>query len=343
MKALTAILSLAALTVSASAALPQDGDRVARDAIDGTSVCAIGRKPPCTLKTAEARGLIETGLHPRFADGVKCRGIDTEKYAIDYTYKRNRPSRHGGIDMPAPFGTPIVAAAAGTVVGVYRGTKGHQGTHVILRHTPQDTGLPIYVYTVYAHLNKMPDLHVGQRVKMGDLIGPTGNSGATPGHRHGGGQGGEGRRRRHSGGQDGEGHRRRHHRDFAEGGSSADGGSGDTRFGHTYRIQGGGGGGGGHRGGGGGGGHHGVRRPALHFGVYYSDSPKYAALRGIVIPADAHWMDPVALFRKNPPFDSRSMRALPAAEKAVPIPYILPDGSVHPDGTKLIWPYRCKH
>jgi hypothetical protein len=309
-----ALIALSSFALSVSTAWPQNADRITRQQLDKTSFCAIGRKPPCTLKTAEARGLFETGLHPRFADGVKCRAIDTEKYAIDYTYKRNRPSRHGGIDMPAPFGTPIYAAAAGTVVGVYRGGKGHQGTHVILRHTPQDTGLPIWVYTVYAHLNKMPNLHVGEHLKVGDLIGPTGNSGATPG-RKGARRGGR------RGGPAGEG-----------GGNRG----GDSRLNRRY---GGGGGGGPHEGHGG---HHGMRRPALHFGVYYSAGPKYAHLKGIVIPADAHWMDPVALFRKGPPFDSESMRALPAAEKAVSIPYALMDGSVHPAGTKFIWPYRCK-
>ncbi len=187
-----ALIALSPFALSVSIARAQDADRITRQQLDHTSFCAIGRKPPCTINTAVARGLFETGLHPRFADGVKCRAIDSEKYAIDYTYKRNRPSRHGGIDMPAPFGTPIYAAAAGTVVGVYRGSgKGHQGVHVILRHTPQDTGLPIWVYTVYAHLNKMPKLHVGEHLKMGDLIGPTGNSGASGAHK-GGRRGGAG-------------------------------------------------------------------------------------------------------------------------------------------------------
>jgi len=321
-----ALIALTGLALSASTARPQDSDRIPRNALDQTSFCAIARKSPCAPKVAFARGLFETGLYPRFADGVKCRAIDSERYAIDYTYKRNRPSRHGGIDMPAPFGTPIYAAAAGTVVGVYPG-KGAQGIHVILRDTPQDTGLPIWVYTVYAHLNKMPSLRVGQHLKMGDLIGPTGNSGVTPGQM-GVGRGGKGGRRAgKDGGRGGRGDGR--HRRFAEDGGGGGGGD-DSRFGRTYR------------GGGGGGGHHGVRRPALHFGVYYSAGPKYAALRGIAIPADAHWMDPVALFRKSPPFDSASMRALPAGDKAVPIPYMLADGAAFPAGTKFVWPYRCK-
>jgi hypothetical protein len=217
-----------------------------------------------------------------------------------------------------------VKPSTAALIGVYRGGKGHQGIHVILRDTPQDTGLPIWVYTVYAHLNKMPDLHVGEHLKMGDLIGPTGNSGATPG-RKGARRGGR------DGGRAGEGSRQG--RRFGEAGGN---GGGNSRLNRRYGGRGGGGPHEGH------GGHHGVRRPALHFGVYYSAGPKYAHLRGIVIPGDAHWMVPVALFRKGPPFDSESMRALPAAEKAVSIPYALMDGSVHPAGTKFIWPYRCK-
>ncbi len=35
------------------------------------------------------------------------------------------------------------------------------------------------------------------------------------------------------------------------------------------------------------------------------------------------------------------MKALPARGKKVPIPYMLADGSVHPAGSKLVWPYAC--
>jgi hypothetical protein len=36
------------------------------------------------------------------------------------------------------------------------------------------------------------------------------------------------------------------------------------------------------------------RRPAIHFGVFYSTSDKYAIIRDRVIPVDGHWMEPVA-------------------------------------------------
>jgi murein DD-endopeptidase MepM/ murein hydrolase activator NlpD len=253
------------LLVGTGAAAAQDSDRVGKDAIDKPSLCAISRKPPCSIKIAIRRGLFPTGLQPLLAPEARCRVID-EHYAINYTYKRGRESYHGGIDMPAPFGTPIVAAAAGTVVGIYSGERGRRGREIILRHTPKETGIPVYIYTIYGHLNRMPQLSVGDNVRMGEVLGPTGNSGIA------------GRR---------------------------------------------------------------VRRPAIHFAVFYSASPKYAALPHIVIPADAYWMDPVALYRKTPPFDSAAMKALPARDKQVPIPYMLADGSVHPHSSKLIWPYVC--
>ena len=216
-------------------------------------------------------------MRPNFSANARCRDID-EHWAIDYKYKRNRESYHGGIDMPAPFGTPILAAAAGTVVGVYSSGDNSRGIQVILRHTPEDTGIPLWIYTVYAHLQRMPKLSVGDRLRMGDVIGPTGNTGRLGVHK-------DGRR----------GGRRQH----------------DSR------------------------------RPAVHFAVYFSASPKYASLREIVIPADGFWMDPVALFRAKPPFDSTTMRALPASKKKVPIPYMLANHEVFPAGSKLIWPYAC--
>jgi Peptidase family M23 len=297
-----AALAILLTGIASSPAVPRGAnghDRIARGALDRESLCGIGRGRDCSIKVAIARGMFQTGLRPHFAADARCREID-EHWAIDYTYKRDREAYHGGIDMPAAFGTPILAAAAGTVVGIYSAGDNSRGIQVILRHTPQDTGIPLWIYTVYAHLQKMPNLNIGDRLGMGDVIGPTGNTGRLGVHKGGRGDGsggGEGRRGRGGAGR-----------------ADADNRS--------------------HR-------HHAARRPAVHFAVYFSASPKYAALRQIVIPADGYWMDPVALFRAKPPFDSKSMRALPAADKRIPIPYMLADGTAHPKGTKLIWPYAC--
>jgi murein DD-endopeptidase MepM/ murein hydrolase activator NlpD len=97
----------------------------------------------------------------------------------DYTFKRPRETYHGGIDMPAPFGTPI-AAAAGTVVAISASPDSFRGREIILRHTPEDTGIPLWIYTQYAHFDAAPKLQIGQPVAMGQVLGPTGNSGRRP-------------------------------------------------------------------------------------------------------------------------------------------------------------------
>jgi hypothetical protein len=237
--------------------------------LDPVTKCDIGRFKKCNIKDAVSRGLFETGLVPVFPGGASCRNID-EGYAIDYRYKRKRQMYHGGIDMPAPWGTPIIAAASGTVVGLFRGTRSYRGIEVVLRHCPEDTGLPYWIYTQYSHFSKMPKLKVGQRVRMGEVLGPTGNSGI---------------------GRSGKQSKR--------------------------------------------------RRPAIHFGVFYSRSDKYAVIRDRVIPESAQWMDPLALFRNKPPLDSKRMKALPKTEKQVPISVVYKSGEVSPPDAKVVWPYRC--
>ncbi len=247
------------------------GGQTTRADLDKETMCGIGRGRKCSMKPAIKRGLFETGLRPRFPDGLKCRDID-EQWAISYTHKRDREAYHGGIDMPAPFGTPMIAAAAGTVVARYRGEDSHRGMEIILRHSPDDTGIPLWIYTQYAHFNDMPKPEVGQRVRMGEVLGPTGNSGKA---------------------------------------------SSRAKFGR------------------------GERRPAIHFAVWYSESPKYVPLSRKIVPVDGWWMDPNALFRKKPPFDSHAMKALPEAEKKVPVSVMLDDGKTIPADTKIVWPYPC--
>ena len=83
------------------------------------------------------------------------------------------------------------------------------------------------------------------------------------------------------------------------------------------------------------------RRLAIHFTVWYSANPLYFAGRRKIIPVDGQWMDPNALYRNKSPFDSYSMKALPEAEKRVPISVMLEDGQTIPADTKIVWPYTC--
>ena len=83
------------------------------------------------------------------------------------------------------------------------------------------------------------------------------------------------------------------------------------------------------------------RRPAIHFAVWFSENETYAIDRNKLIPTKGRWMDPNALYRKQPPFDTDSLIALPDTEKEVAIPVMVKGGEIVPAGSKVIWPYAC--
>ena len=83
---------------------------------------------------------------------------------------------HHGVDVALPVGTPLTAPADGVVVKKGNGPSG--GVTLILRH---DNNL----HTVYYHLQKPSQLAVGAQVKRGEVIGFSGNTGASTGpHLH---------------------------------------------------------------------------------------------------------------------------------------------------------------
>jgi len=90
---------------------------------------------------------------------------------------------HRGVDLVAPRGTRILAAASGTVLMHYpppsRVYKGHPvfGGMIVLRH-------PHGFYTVYGHMSQT-FVREGQAIEQGQEIGVIGNTGRSTGlHLH---------------------------------------------------------------------------------------------------------------------------------------------------------------
>lgn len=82
---------------------------------------------------------------------------------------------HDGIDFGAPCGTPVRAAAAGTVVA--RTYSAAYGRRVVIRHRPG-------FETSYNHLS-VQAVSVGERVSAGEVVGRVGSTGLSTGcHLH---------------------------------------------------------------------------------------------------------------------------------------------------------------
>ncbi len=79
---------------------------------------------------------------------------------------------HTGIDLAAPLGTPVMAAADGLVVAVGHSSMGY-GTYVVIAHGAG-------IATLYGHL-LLTNANVGDRVGRGQLIGLEGSTGLSTG------------------------------------------------------------------------------------------------------------------------------------------------------------------
>ena len=97
-------------------------------------------------------------------------GIITSRYGSNDSV---RDHSHSGLDIAAPYGTPIKAAASGTVT--YSGNAGDGfGNYVIISHGSGVT-------TVYAHCSQLL-VSAGQTVSQGDIIAKVGSTGNSTGN-----------------------------------------------------------------------------------------------------------------------------------------------------------------
>jgi len=90
---------------------------------------------------------------------------------------RGVTSKHRGVDIAAPTGTPIYASASGRVLTARMGWNGAYGNMIILQH-------PNGTRTLYAHMSRL-GVNTGAQVSQGEIIGYVGSTGRSSGpHLH---------------------------------------------------------------------------------------------------------------------------------------------------------------
>lgn len=99
-------------------------------------------------------------------------GTITSRFGVSSNIRR---SSHTGLDIAAPTGTPVKAAASGTVT--FSGWKGSYGNMLVISH---GNG----VQTYYGHCSKLYAKN-GQKVSQGDVVASVGSTGNSTGpHLH---------------------------------------------------------------------------------------------------------------------------------------------------------------
>ena len=107
-------------------------------------------------------------------------GVRSDQLRDTFSEARAEGRVHDAIDIPAPLGTPVVAAADGTIVKLFHSDRG--GTTIYQLST--DSRFIFY----YAHLDRYAEgLAEGHFARQGETIayvGDTGNAGAGNYHLH---------------------------------------------------------------------------------------------------------------------------------------------------------------
>ncbi|WP_287940250.1 M23 family metallopeptidase [Sphingopyxis sp.] len=120
---------------------------------------------------------LDTGLTANIGIAIPSRR-PIEKMSLSSSYgMRVHPitgklARHNGVDIPAPYGTPIYATADGIVGRAQR--LGGYGNYVEIEHGNA-------IETRYGHMSSFI-VRPGQQVKKGDVIGYVGSTGRSTGN-----------------------------------------------------------------------------------------------------------------------------------------------------------------
>ena len=136
--------------------------------------------PAQSQENYEQLGQVPVGLLAVFPTGARCSEVASpfgSPVRFDGSPRVNDHfGFHNGMDIAAKEGTPLLSIAGGDVI--HSGEGGLLvGNYVWLRYAPNDTGLPVYLFARYQHLDKPSPLKIGARVTLGEIVGPVGKTG----------------------------------------------------------------------------------------------------------------------------------------------------------------------
>ncbi|MCH5204454.1 MAG: peptidoglycan DD-metalloendopeptidase family protein [Oscillospiraceae bacterium] len=129
--------------------------------------------------------IIGVGTMPRPANSAPGTTVEAGKFIWPvggsggrktYGYAAPGYSTHRGLDIAAPYRTPVFAAETGTITQINpSGYGGGWGTFIVIRHSNG-------ISTRYAHMSGIANVYVGQTVTAGQLIGYVGSTGNSSGN-----------------------------------------------------------------------------------------------------------------------------------------------------------------
>ena len=130
-----------------------------------SSRAPVAPPTPQPTQTAAASAPAGAGL------AIPVAGVKPEQLTDTWGQSRGNGTReHHAIDIMAPRGTPVVAAAPGRIEKIF---ESHDGGHTVYIRSPD--GSTVYYY---AHLDAYrPGLTEGQQVGTGDVIATVGSTG----------------------------------------------------------------------------------------------------------------------------------------------------------------------
>lgn len=201
------VVAFAAVAVAATTSRTPSKGRVdgaivtPRATADPANTTRVDLAHPIGSSPGQGRGIspaVRGLLLP--VDGAE---ITTAPELLPNSAREYRAGWHEGIDFAADRGTPVRAAAAGTVVRVDREfvdwdpetLNAALEAAIALGYTPDETldrirGRQVWIdhgrhlVTRYAHLDTVAELFVGQTVARGQIIGAVGSSGFEEGGPH---------------------------------------------------------------------------------------------------------------------------------------------------------------